>query len=122
MKLKKTINSIMILFILIGLSIILINNVVFIHIHKLEDGKVISHAHPFNKSEKTSSGEAKHQHTDNEIQIYQILNYVLLVLILFSTTAIIYRKINKIKHLFFEYYNVFLNFETFLIRPPPVNS
>lgn len=69
---------------LVSLSVLLLNNSVFLHIHKLSDGRVISHAHPFKTSDKTSSGEARHTHSLNEILIYQILDSLTMVLIVFA--------------------------------------
>lgn len=119
MKSKTLIPRIMVWLTLVSLIMLLINNSLFLHVHKLDDGRIISHAHPFNKSQKTSSGEAKHNHTANEILIYQILDSVSLLLIVFAGIQIL---IPVIQHLT-SYYNAKKHSKEIItgysIRPPP---
>jgi hypothetical protein len=73
MKLNKNIAIKAFAFLWCILSIMLLtNNAVFIHIHKLPDGDIIIHAHPYNKAENTSS-QTQHHHTDFELFILQQL-------------------------------------------------
>ena len=54
--------------IILGISIIgmlVINNLIFLHAHKLANGYVIIHAHPFNKS-KDSAPFKMHHHSNAE--------------------------------------------------------
>lgn len=119
MKSKTLIPRIMVWLTLVSLIMLIINNSLFLHVHKLDDGSIISHAHPFNKTQKTTSGEAKHHHTSNEILIYQILDTVSLLLIVFTGIQVL---IPILKH-FTAYYNAKKhsteNISGYSIRPPP---
>ncbi|MDD2634724.1 MAG: hypothetical protein PHW82_04425 [Bacteroidales bacterium] len=119
MKSKNAIHVIMVWLSLVSLSLLLINNSVFLHTHKLDDGRIISHAHPFKTADKTSSGEARHQHSLNEILIYQILDSVAMLLIVF---AVVEALIPVIIHLFgFYFYKACKKdvIDGYSIRPPP---
>lgn len=51
----KTIITKIIPFILIGMMISLIaNKAIFYHSHKLENGSIVSHAHPYNKTQDST--------------------------------------------------------------------
>lgn len=96
---------------------LLTNNAVFIHIHKLPDGNIIIHAHPYNKAENTSS-DTQHQHTDFELFILQQLQTLLVLsfiaFALFKIFFFLKKELyfaNRLTHLFFR-----LN----LSRAPPV--
>ena len=54
------------------------NRTVYFHSHKLENGQIISHAHPYNKS-SDSTPFKKHHHSDNEIIILAQLEVLLLL-------------------------------------------
>jgi len=47
------------------MSILMVNRALYVHIHVLPDGSVVSHAHPFSKNTDTSNGKT-HQHTSLE--------------------------------------------------------
>ncbi len=118
-KSKSAIRIVMVWLTLVSLSLLLINNSVFLHIHKLDDGSIISHAHPFKTSDKTSSGEARHQHSLNEILIYQILDSVTMLLIVF---AVVEALIPVTRHLAqFYFYSPYKKdvISGYSIRPPP---
>ncbi len=54
-----------------------INQCVFIHTHKLADGTIIVHAHPFNK--KADSSPIKHHHhSGTELMVLQNLHLLFL--------------------------------------------
>lgn len=73
------------------LSILLItNNAFFTHIHKLPNGNIITHAHPFNKSENSNS--TQHTHTDFQIFILQQLQ----LLVLLSLITIVFLQVQII--------------------------
>jgi hypothetical protein len=69
-------------FIYILVAVILftvINNYFFLHTHKLPDGRVVAHAHPF-KSDK-SSNNVNHQHSEAELLFIHLINNLLFALI-----------------------------------------
>jgi lipoprotein signal peptidase len=106
-------------FTIVILGLLTLNNSLFLHVHKLDSGTYISHAHPFNKSDTTNNGTG-HSHTKNEIYIYQILNNLVFVfLVIFSYQLIVLLnkfKGEKVTELFI-YSNEISVFKT---RPPPI--
>ncbi len=104
---------------LIGLSLLILNNSMFLHVHKLENGKIITHAHPFDKSEKSPEGAAKHKHTQQELFIFHILNSFLILGISLFVIKIVFKLLNKIKSNYYKHFHTSLSFQTFKIRPPP---
>jgi len=55
------------------MSMMILDKAFFLHTHKLNDGTIIVHAHPYNK---TSDSEPfkKHHHTDTLFHFYHIIN------------------------------------------------
>jgi hypothetical protein len=47
------------------MSMLVLNNIIFIHSHILPNGRIITHAHPYNPW-KDSSSKAMHSHSANE--------------------------------------------------------
>jgi hypothetical protein len=47
-------------------ALILCNNAIYLHSHKLANGEIVVHAHPFNKSNKSSQSGESHKHTKAE--------------------------------------------------------
>ena len=62
------------LFILITGGII-INSTLFLHTHRTVYGKVIFHAHPFNKSAENNNPLQKHQHNKIDLQLLSSIEY-----------------------------------------------
>jgi hypothetical protein len=60
---------------LISVGLLIVNNVVFVHTHKMSDGKILIHAHPYNKSQDSAPFK-KHDHTSKEL--FQISHIQLL--------------------------------------------
>lgn len=57
---------------------LIVNEAVFLHIHKLDDGTIIEHAHPYNKS-ADSQPLKSHHHTNAERLFFQHLKVLFLV-------------------------------------------
>ena len=75
------------------MSFIITNKAVYLHMHKMANGSVIVHAHPFNKS--SDSGPFKtHQHTKAGFLFFQNAGLVLLTALF---TYKIHRSIENIK-------------------------
>jgi hypothetical protein len=49
------------------------NNILFIHPHKLLNGSIVFHSHPYSKSDESKNGQ--HQHTQDELLVIQGLNH-----------------------------------------------
>jgi len=76
------------------MGMLITNKAVFLHVHKLEDGTIIVHAHPYDKS-NDSKPYKSHHHSNAEFLFFQ--NLEILFLIVFLTLALIaYVKKGKI--------------------------
>ena len=61
------------------------------HYHKLPNGIVIEHAHPYSKAKSADSPFQKHTHNDFEILILGLLSTTTVILsLLFATIVLIY--------------------------------
>jgi len=103
------------------LGLLTLNNSIFLHVHKLDSGIIISHAHPFNKS-TDSNDETKHNHTSNEIYVYQILSHIDFVLLVFFTYRIFVLLHKTLRNKFKQTFLSVLESDIFRIRPPPVSA
>ena len=71
---------------MIGMMAMLIaNKAIFMHSHRLSNGTVITHAHPYNKT-NDSEPYKSHQHTKAEFLFLQNLDILSLIVILTFTT------------------------------------
>ena len=57
------------------------NKVMYTHIHKLENGRIVVHAHPYDKSENENPGRT-HQHVKAELFFLQSLELLFYMAIL----------------------------------------
>jgi hypothetical protein len=67
------------------MSIMIANNVAFLHTHVLSDGQIVQHAHPFSKNKAENQNPA---HTHNTIEIL-ILNQLLIFGLFISATGLL---------------------------------
>lgn len=69
-----------------AMGLLTVNKAVYLHTHKLSDGTLIEHAHPFDKN-GDSQPYKSHQHTNAELFFFQNINTLFLVF--FSALALI---------------------------------
>ena len=55
------------------MSMMILDKAFFLHTHRLSDGTIVVHAHPYNKS-SDSEPFKKHHHTDTLFHFYHIIN------------------------------------------------
>ena len=104
---------------IIGIMVLfIINKAFFLHNHKLNDGTIITHAHPYNKS-NDSKPYKSHYHSDTEFLFFQHLET--LFLLVSSTIAIIIfvRKEKKSFKLITKQSLIFINLSKG--RAPPIS-
>ena len=86
---KTTVRNITIRYIIllmIGIwGMLIANKAIFLHVHKLNDGTVVNHAHPYDKS-NDSKPYKFHHHLYTEILFFQ--NLEILFLVVFLTFAL----------------------------------
>jgi hypothetical protein len=83
-----------------------LNNVLFVHFHKLDNNTIIAHAHPFATSTSNNQG-GSHQHSSDELVVLNAL------LLLFTSTIIalvIIKSVSKAVFTVFQY-KFFLSLE-----------
>ena len=71
---------------MIGLfGVLITNKAIFMHVHKLEDGSIVVHAHPYNESDNKTPYKT-HHHSKTElllIQSLELLFYFILAAVFF---------------------------------------
>ncbi len=83
---KNKIHKLIATLLMISVGLFIVNNVVFLHTHKLANGRFIVHAHPYNKSQDSAPFK-KHNHTSQEL--FHIAHLQLLFLIGILTVSCI---------------------------------
>ncbi|HTN68787.1 MAG TPA: hypothetical protein VLZ33_04925, partial [Dysgonamonadaceae bacterium] len=76
---------------MIGLTgILIVNIIVFTHIHQLDDGTIVEHAHPYKKADDSAPLKT-HHHSNAELFLFQNSN------ILFITGFIVLGMVFSVK-------------------------
>jgi hypothetical protein len=100
------------------LGMLIANKAIFLHVHKLNDGTVINHAHHYDKSNDSKPFKF-HNHTNAEILFFQFLE--ILFLVVFSIFAL-FKLVEKEK---FSYFIIIRHTLTCIIlhkgRAPPIS-
>lgn len=104
----RTIITKVVPFIMIGMMLSLIaNKTIFYHSHKLENGSVITHAHPYNKTQDSTPFKT-HHHTKTDLLFFESLDTLFFVLFLIVSILLSLKKksflIDKVKDYFSTYY------------------
>ena len=91
--------------------LLIVNNIVFLHVHKLPNGEIIVHAHPYNKSNDTEPIK-NHTHSNREYLVLDQLKIYLLLhlyffLFIFSNKILIFK--NKIVYHGFDHDKFYKN-------------
>lgn len=115
----KTIITKIIPFILIGMMISLIaNKAIFYHSHKLENGSIVSHAHPYNKTQDSTPFKT-HHHSKTELLFFQSLDTLFFVLFLVSLILLSIATKPFLSHSTNNYYKAYYPLR--LGRAPPIS-
>lgn len=69
---RHTSQKLIIYLLVVLMGMFIANKVFFLHMHKLKDGTIVEHAHPFSKSDDSSPFK-KHQHSEAELLFFQNL-------------------------------------------------
>ena len=65
-------------------SMMLMNNIVFLHAHKLKNGQILIHAHPYSKDHDSKPFKAHHHSLNDLIQIQHLQLLFFIAFFLFS--------------------------------------
>ena len=74
---------------------LLLNQALYTHTHVLPNGSIVSHAHPFNKSQE-SQGGSSHQHSTLEFFLLQNLQILFLASMISTLLLSLYLDIGKV--------------------------
>lgn len=101
------------------IGMLVINNIIFLHSHKLPNGYIIIHAHPFNKSKDTAPFKMHHHSHSEFFLIHNI--HILFFVGIFILGALFLQRLK----VFFNYsapvsFNHFKN--NFSKRGPPISN
>ncbi len=97
--LKKLIIKQLVGILLVGLmGFILINKSVYMHAHRLDNGKIIVHAHPFNKSTDDKPVKS-HHHSKAELIFINVFNFLSFLIFL---PFVLRQIITRTEYYFFE--------------------
>lgn len=100
---------------LLSIGLLITNNALFIHTHQLADGEIITHAHPYNKSENSNQ---QHKHTNFELFILSQLQIFVLLSI---AGFVFYKSIILIKvELLHKQLSFHISYSLGAPRAPPV--
>ncbi len=99
-------------------GLMIANKVMYTHIHKLEDGSVVVHAHPYDKSENENSGET-HHHVKAELFFLQSLELLFYMAILSGILYLGFLVLEILSYSFVLYKSN--NLSLSLGRAPPCN-
>lgn len=70
MNTNRTIKKLILGAMILLMAALLVNKAVYIHVHVLADGSLVTHAHPFNKTSESSPGQS-HHHSSLELLILE---------------------------------------------------
>lgn len=119
-KAVKNITMQFIIYMMIGTIVMLIaNKAIFIHVHKLADGTIIIHAHPYNKSNDTKPYKS-HHHSDIELLFFQNMEILFLMTFIAFALLSLAKQVKHIFHLAITYGPTCINLNKG--RAPPIPS
>lgn len=99
------------------MGLLIANTAIFLHVHELSDGSLISHAHPYDKTDEKHP-EKTHQHSQTDLLLIHSLEilfpliFLVLVLIVFEKKISVLFDLKTACHL--------LIFDVVKGRAPPV--
>ncbi|WP_298647228.1 hypothetical protein [uncultured Proteiniphilum sp.] len=89
---RKSISKQIARLLIVVLGLFILNNAVFLHAHRLSNGEIILHAHPYNKSQDPAPIKT-HHHTAAEL--FSIAHLQLLFFVLVTLSATVFRTGHK---------------------------
>ena len=100
------------------MGLLIANKGLFTHTHKLNDGRLVTHAHPYDKKQD-SEPYKKHPHTKYEFLFFENLNILFLsTILILSILAIVRKKVSfvDVEKIYFRLFAF-----SYLGRAPPVS-
>ncbi len=103
-----------------ALLMLMLNNSLFRHFHRLPDGTIIEHAHPFTSTPEQQESAQGHHHSQQEIIFLDTIFHLfeISILVIFIILAI-FRFENKIRYVFNRLHGYLFSGTIRLLRGPP---
>lgn len=92
---KKIVAKLLVLLMIGVIGLQIANQAFFLHVHKLENGTIIEHAHPYDKSNDPNPYKS-HKHSNAEFSFIQNLEILFHVFIPILTFIIVFASIEKV--------------------------
>ena len=79
------------LLLIVAVLLLLVNKSIFVHSHKMADGTIVVHAHPYNKSNDTEPFKS-HTHTQAELLFFQqFQNFLPFIILAFAVILLVHK-------------------------------
>ena len=118
LKINNRARKLITLFIIGVMGMLIGNKIAFTHLHQLDDGTIIEHAHPYNKA-NDSEPIKSHHHSNAELLFFQ--NITILFFTAFLTLGVVLFAIRKrvTFNLILEHASTYINL--YKGRAPPIS-
>lgn len=100
------------------MGMLIVNNVFFLHAHKLSNGIIVVHAHPYDKTSDSQPYQS-HHHTKAELLFFQNLEILFIIVILTFLLVAPFKKEKVLFKSITEYTSICINFNKG--RDPPIS-
>lgn len=91
---KNTIKQLSVGLMILIMAVLLVNKAVYTHLHVMPNGSVLTHAHPFNKTNDSKQGKS-HHHSNLELFLIQGLELMMLFAAVVLTLISLDKEIEK---------------------------
>ena len=114
--------NILVLSLILVLCWVNVNLMVYGHFHVDEQGRIVFHAHPFQKHDLQSNGAAKHKHSTQQLQLLAIVTHFLIPLFLAILFILVDLSPNSSLNFVFDHivFNAFITCRSYSHRGPPI--
>jgi NADH:ubiquinone oxidoreductase subunit 3 (subunit A) len=117
-RISSTITKLLVAVLVIVVGILAVNSTANYHLHKLPNGQIVAHAHPFTQSSQPNSPVQSHKHTSFEFYFFSSLLLLFSVaLALLASASISYKRLDQPFYRFFIFEN---SPELLTNKAPPV--
>ena len=112
----KSIKQLGVILMILVITALLVNKAVYIHVHVMPDGTVLTHAHPFNKTADSTQGKSHHH---SNLELFMLLTLEILILSSAMVLALMIFSQAIENRWFIEEYDVLALIPISLGRAPP---
>jgi hypothetical protein len=100
------------------MALMIANQALFLHAHKLADGTIVAHAHPYDKADETGPYKS-HHHTSSQLIFFENLHILFLFLFLILAVLTIPQELKRSIDFLINYFLFYTNLHKG--RAPPAS-